>query len=359
MDKNLLIILLILFGIAIAVLIYFFTRKQKSAVDNSGQAILMMQEQLKEMRQTLQNFGSQVDLKMGDSAKIMQQQFSQSANIIKDVTERLTKLDETNRQVVNFADQLQNLQDILKNPKQRGVFGEYYLDTLLSKSFQPNQYKMQYEFKDGTIVDAALFFGDKIIPIDAKFSLENYNRIVEEKDMVERERLEKLFKDDLKKRIDETAKYIRPQENTTEFAFMFIPAEGIYYDLLVNKVGAIKVNTRDFLDYAVHEKKVHIVSPTTFYVSLQALIVGMRAFAIQESTKEIIKNIGSLTKHLRAYDDYFKKLGSHIGTAVNSYNSAYKEFKKVDKDILKITGQATDIEPLQLDRPKTDEFSEE
>lgn len=336
-----LIFLLVLAAAVIGLLTYLSFRKPTK---KEGEANLLIQEQLKEIRQTL-------DAKLGDSTKMSQQQHIEISRISRDLVERLTKLEETNKQVANFADQLNRLQDILKNPKQRGVFGEYYLDTLLSKAFHPNQYKMQYEFKDGTAVDAVLFFSDKIIPIDSKFSLENYNRIVEETDPMEREHLEKTFRDDLKRRIDETAKYIRPEEGTTEFAFMFIPAEGIYYDLLVNKVGAIKVNTRDLLDYAVHEKKVHIVSPTTFYVSLQSLIVGMRAFTIQESTKEIIQNVSLLTKHLRAYDDYFKRLGNHLGTTVNSYNLADRELRKIDKDVLKITGQAVEIEPLQLKKP--------
>lgn len=339
-------ILWVILGLLVAVLAvlgYLAVRLRRPAT--SDQSLLMLQQQLAELRQTL-------DGKQAEMTRVLQQQSSESNRIVRDVTERLTKLDETNRQVVNFADQLNRLQDILKNPKQRGVFGEYYLEQLLAKAFQPNQYQMQYKFKDGVIVDAALFFGDKIIPIDSKFSLENYNRIVEERDNTEREKLEKLFKQDLKNRIDETAKYIRPQEGTLEFAFMFIPAEGIYYDLLVNKVGAIKVNTRDLLDYAVHERKVHIVSPTTFYVTLQALMVGMKAYTIQESTKEIIQNVGVLGKHLRAYEDYFQRLGNNLGTTVNAYNLASKELAKIDKDVVKLAGGDTQIEPQLLDKPQ-------
>ncbi len=334
--------IVLLAALLLAVGYLAFRQRRPAATD---QTLLMLQQQLAELRQS-------VDGKLTESTRVLQQQFGESAKIVRDVTERLTKLDETNRQVVNFADQLNRLQDILKNPKQRGVFGEYYLEQLLAKAFQPNQYQMQYKFRDGLIVDAALFFGDKIIPIDSKFSLENYNRIVEEHDAAEREKLEKQFKQDLKNRIDETAKYIRPAENTMEFAFMFIPAEGIFYDLLVNKVGAIKVNTRDLLDYAVHEKKVHIVSPTTFYVTLQALMVGMRAYAIQESTKQIIQNVGVLGKHIRAYEEYFLRLGNNLGTTVNAYNLASKELAKIDKDVIKLAGGEGQIEPQLLDKPQ-------
>ena len=345
MDPLLFGILIVLVALLAAVG-YLAVKLRRPGVPD--QSMLMLQQQLAELRQS-------VDGRLTESTRVLQQQFGESTRIVRDVTDRLAKLDETNRQVVSFADQLNRLQDILKNPKQRGVFGEYYLEQLLAKAFQPTQYQMQYKFKDGLIVDAALFFGDKIIPIDSKFSLENYNRITEERDTMEREKLEKLFKQDLKNRIDETAKYIRPAEGTMEFAFMFIPAEGIFYDLLVNKVGAIKVNTRDLLDYAVHEKRVHIVSPTTFYVTLQSLMVGMRAFAIQESTKQIIKNVGVLGSHLRAYEDYFRKVGGHLGTTVNAYNAAAKELGKIDKDVVKLAGGEATIDPLLIDRPQEQE----
>lgn len=344
-------IIVIVSAVLVVVFLMFqrLTKLTKSSEQKSDdQSFVLLQNQLTELNRTL-------DSKLGESTKALQQQFGHSTQIIREVTERLTKLDETNKQVVNFADQLQNLQNILKNPKQRGMYGEYQLEMLLRNAFQPHQYQMQYGFEDGEIVDAVLFMGEKIIPIDSKFSLENYNRIVEEHDDHRREDLEKVFKQDLKKRIDETAKYIRPDEQTMDFAFMFIPAEGIFYDLLINKVGAIKVNTRDLIDYAINEKKVHIVSPTTFYVTLQSLWQGLRAFQIQEQTKDILKNVSTLGKHLNAYDDFLKKLGGHLGTTVNMYNAAYKEFKKIDKDVVRLTGGSSTIEPEQLDRPQADD----
>jgi DNA recombination protein RmuC len=344
MAQNTLLILLGLAAAAIAVMAYFLLRRPKEKPDQENQAILMMQEQLKEIRQTL-------DSKMGDSAKIMQQQFAQSTKIIRDVTERLTKLDETNKQVMGVADQLQGLEDVLKNPKHRGVLGEYYLENVLKNVLPPKNYQMQYEFKNGEVVDAVVFVKDKIIPIDSKFSLENYNRILQEKDPAVREELEKQFKTDLKNRIDETAKYIRPNEDTMDFAFMFIPAEGIYYDLLINQVGAIKVNTRDLIEYAFKDKHVIIVSPTSFFAYLQTVLQGLRALQIEESTKEIRKYVEMLQRHLLSYDEYLKKLGRNLDTTVNMYNRAYKEFGKIDRDVVKITGKAGEIEPIQIEGP--------
>ena len=324
----------------------WFVRARGAAKSDQG-AFLLLQNQLNELTRTL-------DTKLGESTKILQSQFGESAKIIRDVTERLTKLDETNRQVVNFADQLQSLQDILKNPKQRGILGEYYLETLLKNVLPPGSFQMQYTFNDGTIVDAVVFVKEKIIPIDSKFSLENYNRLAEERDPQERERLEKLFKTDLKARIDETAKYVKPSENTMDFAFMFIPHEAIYYDLLVAQVGAVKVNTRDLIEYAFKEKHVIIVSPTSFLAYLQTVLQGLKALQIEESAKEIRKNVEALGKHLASYEEYMKKLGVNLGTSVNAYNTAYDELRKVDKDVMRIAGSSANIEPLQLERPKNE-----
>jgi len=350
-QNSLLILLIVSIFAAMGMQLFFALRRKSEKPKEDNSAIMMMQEQLKEMRQTLQNFGTQVEGKLGDSAKMFQQQFSQSAQIIRDVTERLTKLDETNKQVMGVADQLQGLEDVLKNPKHRGILGEYYLENVLKNVLPPKNYQMQYEFKNGDIVDAAVFVKDKIIPIDSKFSLENYNRILQEKDEQRKEELERQFKADLKNRIDETAKYIRPNENTMDFAFMFIPAEGIYYDLLINQVGAIKVNTRDLIEYAFKEKHVIIVSPTSFFAYLQTVMQGLRALQIEESAKEIRKYVEMLQKHLLSYEDYLKKLGNNLGTTVNMYNRAYREFGKIDKDVFRITGKTGEIEPTQLEGP--------
>ena len=321
---------------------------------------LMLQNQLNEMARVMDQKLTDTNKTMNETqlnlSKTIQSQFGQSAKIITDVTERLTKLDETNRQVVNFTDQLRSLQDILKNPKQRGILGEYYLETLLKNILPPASYQMQYPFPDGTIVDAVVFVKDKIIPIDSKFSLENYNRLVEEQNEVEKARLEKLFVGDLKMRIQETAKYIQPEKGTMDFAFMFIPHEAIYYDLLINKIGAMQnEDTENLIQRAAGKYHVIIVSPTSFLAYLQTVMQGLRAMQIEESAKDIRKNVEQLGKHILAYDDYFKKIGTNLSTTVNSYNTAYKELNKIDKDVVKITGAERGIEPLLLDKPNLDE----
>ncbi|OGZ95481.1 MAG: hypothetical protein A2847_00465 [Candidatus Sungbacteria bacterium RIFCSPHIGHO2_01_FULL_50_25] len=288
---------------------------------------------------------------LGKTADLIQGISGQSARLISEVTEKLTKLDETNRQVVNFSSQLQSLQDILKNPKQRGILGEYYLETVLKNVLPPGSYKMQYPFSNNVIVDAVVFVDKRIIPIDSKFSLENYNRILEAKDALERKRYESAFVQDLKNRIDETSKYVKPEEDTMDFAFMFIPSEAVYYDLLINKVGAIGDDTRNLIHYA-GQKRVIVVSPTSFLAYLQTVLQGLKNQKISEQAREIIGQVENLKKHLDGYNIYFDKLGKNLGTTVSMYNHAYKEFGKIDKDFLRITGEKIGIEANTVSGPK-------
>lgn len=324
---------------------------------------LLLQNQIQELSRTLSQKMSESQQSIQQhtiaSAKMAQDQFIESSKVARDTVAQLTQLQETNKQVLNFSDQLKNLQDILKNPKQRGVLGEYYLEETLRNVLPPNSYEMQYKLghdektNQDLIVDAVVKVKGKLIPVDSKFSLENYERILNEKDDGKKEVLERAFKQDLKMRIDETSKYVRPDFNTMDFAFMFIPSEAIYYDLLINKVGAVQVNTRDLVEYAFRDKKVIIVSPTSFLAYLQTVLQGLRAMQIEESAKEIRINVDKLGKHLEAYHQYMVKLGSQLGTTVNTYNTATTEFKKIDKDVMKITGVERELlEAGTVEKPR-------
>ena len=354
MLNQIVIFLLMLLVIGIITVIMLL-KKQQAKPNQDGEKLAAMMERLASLGEQNRELRQAMDGKLAETHRANQMQFGQTAKIISEVTEKLTKLDETNKQVVNFSAQLQNLQDILKNPKQRGVLGEYFLEETLKNVLPPNSYQMQYGFKDGTIVDAVVFVRDKVIPVDSKFSLENYEKILNCREPVERERLEKLFKQDLKLRIDETAKYVKPAERTMDFAFMFIPSEAIYYDLLINKVGAVQINTRDLIEYAFKERHVIIVSPTSFLAYLQTVLQGLRALQIEESAKEILANVQKLSKHILSYEEFLKKLGGSMSTAVNHYNNAYKEFKKIDKDVVKIAGGEAKIEVLAIEKPKGEE----
>ena len=342
----------IIIGIAGGAGIAYFIFGRKKEEKNSNTGLNLILTQINELSRT-------VDNKIGESHKQVNESLkfhsSESNKIIRDVTERLTRLDETNKQVISFADQLQSLENILKNPKQRGILGEYYLETVLKNVLPPGSYQMQYEFPDKTIVDAVVFVKDKIIPIDSKFSLENYNKMVEEINAPEKKRLEVIFVNDLKNRIVETAKYIQPTKGTTDFAFMFIPHEAIYYDLLTNKVGSLEENAENLIQRAAGKYKVIITSPTSFLAYLQTVLQGLKALKIEESAKEIIKKVEDLGKHLKSYDEYHNKLGNALGTVVNHYNASNKELKKIDKDVLRIAGSSPELSLLEVEKPKMEE----
>lgn len=353
MTDNLILFLLTLLILAVAAVIFLLLRKKEAPMEGERLGALMerlshLVEQNKEIRQAL-------DTKLSETHRATQAQVGQAVKIVAEVTEKLTKLDETNKQVINFSAQLQHLQDILKNPKQRGVLGEYFLEETLRNVLPPNSYQMQYPFKDGTIVDAVVFVKDKIIPVDSKFSLETYEKILNTTEPEAREKLEKQFKQDLKNRIDETSKYVKATERTMDFAFMFIPSEAIYYDLLINKVGTVQVNTRDLIEYAFRDKHVIIVSPTSFLAYLQTVLQGLKAMEIEEKAKDIIISVGKLGKHILSYEDYLKRVHSSLGITVSHFNNAYREFKKIDKDVVRIAGGESKIEALALEKPKSDE----
>ena len=341
-----------------------FDLKMKVLTGNDNkeekERMISMQQSLRHIIEENRELRKEIDAKLSQTHQASQQQINstmqavhgitgQSAKQIADMVASVTRLEETNKQVVNFSAQLQSLQDILKNTKQRGILGEYFLETTLKNVLPPDNYKMQYKFKDGEIVDAVVFVGKSIVPVYSKFSLENYEKIINAATEVEKEKYEKLFKQDLKNRIDETSKYIRPEEGTMEFAFMFIPSETIYYDLLMR---SSQVNSADLIEYAFNQKHVIIVSPTNFLAYLQTVLQGLRAFQIEENAKEIRTNVEKLGKHITAYEEYFKKLGNNLGTTVNSYNTAYKELGKIDKDVSRITDQEKTITPLAIEKPQ-------
>lgn len=354
---------LILFSVLIIVVLGFgaiiFILNQRLRDLKNSSSVEMMKSDVTELSRNIallqQNVGDRLERSSAAMQTSMQQQLGQSAKLVADVTQRLAKLDETNRRVVDVADELKTLQNVLQNPKQRGVFGEYYLESVLDNILPPKNFQMQYKFADGDIVDAVVFLEKgQILSIDSKFSLENYNRMVAETDKTKRAHLLASVRNDLKGRIDETSKYIRPDENTMDFAFMFIPSESLYYDLLIGDVGTGS-SARDLIEYAFRDKKVIIVSPTSFMAYLQTVLQGLRSLQIEQQAKEIQVRVGQLGRHLSAYDAFMQKLGNSLGTTVGHFNNAHKELKKVDKDIVKIAATSPGVEPLLIDKPQQDE----
>lgn len=351
------VIILVILVVALAVAFYVISQRLRDL--KSGSSVELIKADVTELNRTIASLqttlGDKLERNATNMQSSMQKQLGESMKLVNDVSQRLTKLDETNRRVVDVADELKTLQNVLQNPKQRGVFGEYYLESVLANILPTKNFKMQYGFRDGVIADAVVFLDKgQILPVDSKFSLENYNRMVATKTKPEREELLKKVRTDLKGRIDETSKYIRPQEGTMDFAFMFIPSESLYYDLLIGDVGTGS-SARDLIEYAFREKKVVIVSPTSFMAYLQTVLQGLRSLQIEEQAKDIQIQVGKLGRHISTFDDYMNKLGKSLGTTVGHYNNAHKELGKIDTDVVKIANSEKSVEPLLIDRPQQDE----
>jgi len=345
MEYLLIIIVLIgsLFGL------YFFIKKQ---IESNSE------ERNKEIESKLDNLVEAFKLEsaknLADQIKDSKQDQKNMSDTLERVTKELEKIKGTNEQVLTFANQMKTLEKILGNQKQRGILGEIQLENLLANVLPPELFQMQYTFSNNEAVDAIIKVGEFIIPIDAKFSLDNYNKMIEgdATDTDKLNDLEKKFKNDIKNRIDETSKYIRPNEGTVDYAYMFIPADGLYQDLLNNKVGSLKINQRDLVSYA-YQKKVMIVSPMSLFPMLQVTSKALNNMKVEESIQEIQMNIEKLGNHLKAYLTYHEKLGNSLSTVVNHYNVSSKEFKKIDKDITKLTSNRASIgvESESLERP--------
>lgn len=349
-----LVVLAVFFGFGIVIII--LNQRLKELKNSSAVELVKadMTELTRSIGQLQETMGSKLERSNTAMQTSLQKQLAESSKLVSDVTQRLAKLDETNRRVVDVADELKTLQNVLANPKQRGVLGEFYLKQILENMLPPGTFELQYRLGEGMIVDAIIHLDDKILPIDSKFSLENYNRLIEAKPE-DRPALEKAFKDDLKKRIDETAKYINARKGTLGQALMFIPSEAIYYDLLANKVGAGGVNGRDLMQYAAVDKRVTIVGPSTLSAMLQIIAQGLSSLEIQKDTELIRKNVEQLGKHLKGFDQYMQKLGTSLGATVGHYNNAHKQLTRVDKDVVKIAGGTETVDPLLLDKPHQDE----
>ena len=337
--------------------LYFLIKKQinKNSQDNSKELESKLEAFIDAFKLTsAENLNKQLQDSKQDQ-KNMEVRFSETINKL---TKELEKIKGTNEQVLTFANQMKTLEKILGNQKQRGILGEIQLENLLANVLPPELFQMQYSFNNGEAVDAVIKVGDFIIPIDAKFSLDNYNKMIEsdEIDTDKLNDLEKKFKNDIKNRIDETSKYIRPNEGTVDYAYMFIPADGLYQDLLNNKVGSLKINQRDLVSYA-YQKKVMIVSPMSLFPMLQVTNKALNNMKVEESINEIQMNIEKLGNHLNAYLTYHEKLGNSISTVVNQYNVTNKEFNKRDKDITKLNSNRSSIgiEMENIDKPVLEE----
>jgi DNA recombination protein RmuC len=335
---------------------FLFLRGQK-APEQDTQGLMLLQNQLEQLSRSVEHKLGEGTNRMFEGMKA---QSDQSQRLMHNITDQVSKqllevirgvteTKESTKQVFTIAEQLKNLEKVLTNQKQRGNLGEASLELILSNVL-PSQYEAQYLFRDGEKVDFAVKTKDGILPVDAKFPLENYIRLVDETDEQRKEIYRKEFRADVKKRIDETAKYIRPEEGTMPFAFMFIPSESIYYDLLNNDVG-VGVNSRHLIEYAYQQKNVMIVSPTTFLAYLQTVLFGNQRAKIQEAAKDIIKNVSDLAKHLKSYQDHHNSLGKSLQAVVGHYEKSNSAYKMIDKDVVRITEESMGLKLEGVEKP--------
>jgi DNA recombination protein RmuC len=336
---------------------YLLLRKPAVAAQDTNSFILIqqqMQELSRAMEQKLGEGTSRMFEGMraqsADSQRLMSHITEQVSKQLIEVVRGVSETKESTKQVFVIAEQLQNLERVLKNQKQRGNLGEASLELILSNVLPPGQYQKQYAFADGEIVDMVVKTRDGMVPIDSKFPLENYLRFLDETDDQRREQYRKEFKNDVKKKIDQTSKYIRPGEGTMPFAFMYIPAEGIYYDLLNDTSVGISAN--DLIEYAYKQKNVLIASPTTFLAYLQTVLFGNQRAKIQETATDIIRNVSELGKHLKAYEDHHNALGKSLNTAVGHFDKAGKAYRLIDKDVVRITEESIGLELEPVDKPR-------
>jgi DNA recombination protein RmuC len=273
-------------------------------------------ERLNQMNQSIQ-----------EANKIIGQNLGSATSAFGNVKEQLGKLEETNKQIIAISQNISSLQELLRAPKFRGAMGETFLENLLSQVLPKEHYEVQYRFKSSDAVDAVIRLGERLVPVDAKFSLENFQKMLEASDEQVKESFRKKFIQDIKNRINEiSVKYILPAENTYDFALMYIPAENVYYEVIIKE---------DIFTYSM-SKKVIPVSPNTFYAYLQVICLGLRGLKVEENAKIILKSLGALAVETERFKEDFNILGSHLVDVNKKYSDAQKRFDKVSERLINI-----------------------
>jgi DNA recombination protein RmuC len=299
MDTLSIILVIIIIVLVIAIAIFLAILNKKIAGKDDERDLVLISETLKslkddlktDIRETRRELDQKIYSGQRDMSENVKYQFEASQKLIRDINEHLGKVNESvvevkegSKQVVSMTEQLSNLEKVLTNQKQRGNWGESSLELILS-NYLAGQYEMQYRFKNGEIVDAVITMKGKYLPIDSKFSIDNYRRCLDATNDEDRKYFADEFKKDIKKRIEETSKYVNEvDENTTPFAFMFIPSEAIYYDINAGSNGSLKVDTEKLLDFA-KSKRVHLVSPSSIFAFIHLIWSVIKYKKIEEGAR--------------------------------------------------------------------------
>lgn len=327
-------------AVIVIVLIVQLLTKKKGSTDVTDK----IEKTLDSIVDNLNNTNNVVNDFLYKSNESANRQYNQNISLINqiaesqsralnDLTEKITQVEDTNREVLNFASSLKSIENILINQKSRGVFGEGVLASIL-KSFLPgSMYSLQHTFEDSDIVDAVIKLHEYVIPIDAKFPLDSYNKYIDETQSSEAKKYQKKFFSDTKKRILETSKYIKPQYNTTDFSIMFIPAEGVYHEIM-----SLNIEEESIIEFAL-KHNVIMVSPMSFFAYLQTIIRGLQLMKIEKNIGNIIKNLELSNKYVKEFQENMHKLGRNLSMAMVQYDKLTVDVNKISSNINKITDQ--------------------
>lgn len=325
----------------------------KQKAPQSDQAFSMMNENLNAMTKTvfaqMNEMRKQMDARLRDSTDVMQKtnksigdRLDNAAKVVSGVNERLGKLEESNKKIYDVGKDIASLQEILRAPKMRGGLGELFLGDLLSQYFPKGQYEMQYRFKSGESIDAVIKLRDgRLVPIDSKFPLENFQKMIAADLDADKKRHRRTFKSDVKKHIDSIAsKYILPDEGTLDFALVYIHAENVYYEIITKDEEGMA------LDEYARRKKVIPVSPNNFFVYLQTILFGLRGLEVEKHALEIQKNLAQLKTDFVKFGDDFQVLGKHLGNAQGKYNESEKRLLRFTDRLERVHVDDAEVEKI-------------
>ena len=342
-------VVLALFGVAAAWLPGFL-RRELGAIrdDTTGQFAALRAETAAHDRQ-LDAITSTLDRRLSAIDTKVDRRFEHASETTRQIHEQLGRIGQTNEQMLERAKDLSRLQEALRPPKARGGFGEHLLANLLADTFPRDKYELQYGFKNGSRVDAVIRLDRSLVPVDAKFPLDNYQRLVEAEADAERELFSKQFGRDVKNHVDAIAqKYIRPDEGTYEFALMYLPAEAVYYELVCGRLGA----DSSPLGYAL-ERRVIPVSPSTLHAYLLVLILGFKGMQIEEHAREVMAYVAQLGRDFGRFREDFEVVGKHLGNAQSRYGEAEKRLEKFEAKLDRAAeSEAPDELPVQPELPR-------
>ncbi len=306
----------------------------------------MFQNSQKSMNDNLNKIMDMVNSQLLQSQKSINSSLVQSNTVFGEIQKKLGSLESTTQRIQEISKDISSLQDILRAPKLRGNLGEFMLGEMLRNTLPGTAFEEQYPFKDGTKVDAVIKLGNNMVPIDSKFPLDSFQRYTELSSDADKRKAKTEFIKAIKKQIDSIAeKYIKPFEGTYDFAMMYIPAENVYYELLVNDAE----KEYELFEYSM-AKRVIPVSPNTFYAYLMAIVYGLKGFVIEKQSRIIIQELAGIQKEFNNFRLEFATLGKHLNNSGNKFNELNKSAAKLNEQVSKITGadDYADIETVTL-----------